>query len=56
MKHLADELDTRGLVGVLFLKVHHQAECAILEGSIGGADNDGIPAKSLANGTDHGNS
>lgn len=51
MEHLADELDSRGLVGILFLKVHYQAECTILEGSVGGADNDGIPVTLSANGT-----
>jgi hypothetical protein len=51
MEHLANELDTWRLVGVLFFKVHHQAECTILEGSVGGADNDGIPVTSSANGT-----
>jgi hypothetical protein len=43
MEHLADEFDTRGLVGILFLEVHNQAECAILEGGVGGANDDGIP-------------
>jgi hypothetical protein len=52
VEHLADKLDTRGLVGVLFLEVHHQAECTILKGSIGGTNNDGIPVTSLANRTD----
>jgi hypothetical protein len=51
MEHLANELDARGLVGILLLEVHHQAECTILEGSVGGADNDGIPVTSSANGT-----
>lgn len=49
MEHLADKLDTRWLIGVLFFKVHHQAEGTILEGSIGGADNDRIPGRSSAN-------
>lgn len=44
MEHLTDELHPRWLVGVLFFKVHHQAECAVFEGSVGGADDDGIPA------------
>jgi hypothetical protein len=43
MEHLADEFNTRGLVGILFLEVHDQAECAILEGGVGGANDDGIP-------------
>lgn len=49
MEHLANKLDARWLIGVLFFKVHHQAEGTILEGSIGGADNDGIPGGSSAN-------
>ena len=43
MEHLADKLDCRGLVGVLFLKVHNESEGSILEGSIGRSDNNGIP-------------
>ena len=43
MEHLADEFHARGLVGVLFFEVHDQAECAIFERRIGGADDDGIP-------------
>ena len=43
MEHLTDELDTGRLVGILFLEMHDQTECAIFEGSISGADNDGIP-------------
>lgn len=44
VKHLADKLDTRWLIRILFLEVHHQTECAIFEGSIGGTNDDGIPA------------
>ena len=43
MEHLAYELHTRGLVGVLFFEVHDQAECPIFERGVGGADDDGIP-------------
>lgn len=43
VKHLADEFDPWRLVWVLFLKVHHQAEGSIFEGSIGRSDDDGIP-------------
>jgi hypothetical protein len=44
MKHLANKLDAGRFVGILFLKVHHQAEGSIFEGRIGRADNDGIPS------------
>lgn len=45
VEHLADKFHTRRLVRVLLLKVHHQAECAILKRCIGGANDDGIPRK-----------
>ncbi len=44
MEHLADELDARRLVGVLFLELHHQPKCAIFEGGIGGPDDDSVPS------------
>lgn len=44
MEHLADEFDTGRLVGILFLEVHHQAECTIFERRVGRADYDGIPS------------
>lgn len=43
VEHLADEFDTWRLVRILLLEVHHQAEGSILEGSVGRANNDGIP-------------
>ena len=43
MEHLADKFDTRWLVGVLLLEMHHQAKSTIFEGSIGGTNDDGIP-------------
>jgi hypothetical protein len=43
MEHLADKLHTGRLVGVLFFEIHDQAECAIFERRVGGADDDGIP-------------
>jgi hypothetical protein len=43
MEHLANEFDARGLVWVLFFEIHDQAECAILEWRVGGANDDGIP-------------
>lgn len=43
MEHLADELDSGRLVRILFLKMHHKSEGAILEWRVGGTNNDGIP-------------
>jgi hypothetical protein len=43
MKHLANELHTRRLVRVCFLKVHNEAEGTILEGRVCGADDDCVP-------------
>jgi hypothetical protein len=43
MKHLADKLDSRRLIGILFLKMHDQPEGAVLEGGVRGADDDSIP-------------
>lgn len=43
VEHLADELDRRRLIGILLLKMHHQAEGAIFEGRIGGSDDHGVP-------------
>lgn len=43
VKHLADELDTRRLVGVRFLEVHHQPESSILKGGICWPDDDCVP-------------
>jgi hypothetical protein len=43
MEHLADELHRGGLVGVLLFEMHDEAEGAVFEGSIGGANYDGVP-------------
>lgn len=43
MEHLADELDQRGFVGVLLLKLHDEPEGAILERRVGRTYNDGVP-------------
>jgi hypothetical protein len=43
VKHLANELNRRRLVGILFFKVHHEPEGSVLEGRIRGTDDDGIP-------------
>ena len=44
MEHLADELHSRRLVGVLFLEVHDEAESAVFEGCVRGADYYCVPA------------
>lgn len=43
VEHLADELHTRWLVGILFLEMHDQFESTIFEGSISGTNDDRIP-------------
>jgi hypothetical protein len=43
MEHLADELDTRRLVGVGFFEVHYEAERSIFKRRIGGAYYDRVP-------------
>lgn len=43
VEHLADEFNTRGLVRILLLEVHHQTEGPIFKRSVGRADDDGIP-------------
>jgi len=43
MKHLADELDSGRLVRIRLFKVHHEAKGAILEGSVCGSNDDGVP-------------
>ena len=48
MEHLADEFDTRGLVRVLLLEMHHEAKRAIFEGCICWSYNDCVPLKSVS--------
>ena len=43
MKHLADELDRRRFIGVLFLEMHNESEGSVFEGSVGRSDNNGVP-------------
>lgn len=43
VEHLADELDLRRLIGVLLFELHYEAERAIFEWCVGGANNDGVP-------------
>jgi hypothetical protein len=43
VKHAAHELDARRLVRVRLLELHDEAEGAVLEGRVGGADDDGVP-------------
>jgi len=45
MEHLADELDARGFVGVLFFEVHDEAEGAVFEGRVRGADDYCVPVR-----------
>jgi hypothetical protein len=45
MKHLADELDRRRLVRILFLEMHHQSKGAVFERCVGWADDDSIPGR-----------
>ena len=45
VEHLTDELDAGWLVGVLLLEVHHQAEGAIFERGVGGANNHSVPIR-----------
>lgn len=47
MKHLANELDARGLIGVLLFEVHHKSEGSVFERSICGSDNDGVPGHNI---------
>jgi hypothetical protein len=44
VEHVTDELDTRRLIRVCFLKVHDEAERAVFEGCVCRADDDRIPA------------
>lgn len=44
MEHLTDEFDAWGLVWILFFEVHDKPECAVLERSISGADDNGVPS------------
>ena len=43
VEHLAYELDSRGLVGILLFKMHHESKSSIFERSIGRPDDNGIP-------------
>lgn len=43
MEHLTYEFDPRGLVGILFLKMHHEAKSAIFKGCVCRPNNYGIP-------------
>lgn len=44
MEHGADKFDRRRFVGILLFEMHHEPECAVLEGGVSGADDDGVPA------------
>ena len=43
VEHLADELDSRRLVRILLLEMHHESKGAVLEWGIGRADDDSVP-------------
>ena len=43
VEHLAYELDSRRLVGILLFKMHHEPKGSIFERGIGRPDNNGIP-------------
>lgn len=40
---MTDKLDRRWLIGVLLFEMHDKAEGSIFEGSISGANDDGVP-------------
>lgn len=48
VKHLADELDSRGFVRILLLKMHHQSKGSIFKGSVGWTYYDGIPVAPIS--------
>lgn len=45
MEHLGDELDTWRFTRVRFFELQHQFERAVLVGSVGRADDDGVPGE-----------
>lgn len=45
MEHLANELDGRWFIGVLFFEMHHQTEGPIFKWCILWSDNDCIPSR-----------
>jgi hypothetical protein len=52
MEHCADELHTRWLIRVCFLKVHNEAERPVFEGRVCWADDDCVPTDSVSAGLD----
>jgi hypothetical protein len=53
MEHSANEFDSRGLVGILFLELHDESEGTIFKGGIGRADDDSVPVRSLVLAINH---
>ena len=45
MKHLADELNRRWFLWVLFFEMHNESEGSILKGGVGWSDNDSVPGE-----------
>lgn len=45
VEHLADELDLRRFVGVLFLELEDELEGAVFEGGVPRSDDDGVPTR-----------
>ena len=50
VEHGGDEFDAGGLVGVLLFEVHDEAEGAVFEGGVGGADYDCVPGEGSVSG------
>jgi hypothetical protein len=54
MEHLADELNRRWLIWVLFLEMHNESEGSILKGRVGWSDNDSVPEEGTSTSLLHG--
>ena len=54
VEHGRDELDAWGLVGICLFELHHQAEGAIFERSVGWANDDSVPELDLESLADEG--
>lgn len=47
VEHLADKLDRRRLVWILFLKMHYKSKGAVFEWGFRWANDDGVPAQDI---------